>query len=82
MTRIRIETLTGEKPAWMAQAARVLHLAFRPINCWETMDEAREEVVEMLAPDRFVRVAILDHGDGNDEVVGWVGGIPQYDGNV
>ena len=41
------------------------------------MAEAREEVQEMLAAERILRAA-LDEG----EVLGWIGGIPQYDGHV
>ena len=59
------------------QAARLLVLAFAPYGSWMTMEEALQEVQEMLAPDRILRVAL----DG-EEVVGWVGGIPEYDGNV
>jgi aminoglycoside 6'-N-acetyltransferase I len=43
------------------------------------MEEALEEVREMLAEDRICRAAVDDDG----AVLGWVGGIEQgYDGNV
>jgi len=74
---IRIETLTRAEPDWVAQAAQLLHQVFAPQGSWATLAEAQEEVDEMLAPERFVRVAL----DG-DEVIGWVGGVPEYNGNV
>lgn len=38
-----------------------------------------EEIEEMIAPDRICRAAI-DEATG--EVLGWIGGIPEYDGMV
>jgi aminoglycoside 6'-N-acetyltransferase I len=61
------------------QAAEVLFLAFR-INwptAWPSLEEGIEEVREMLDAERICRAAILDN-----RVVGWIGGIPEYDGNV
>ena len=46
-------------------------------EAWNTLEEGIEEVHEMLAEDRICRAAILD-----GRVVGWIGGIPEYDGNV
>lgn len=63
----------------IAQAARVLTLAMS-INwpdAWPTQEEALEEVHEMMAEDRVCRVALA-----GDRVLGWIGGIPEYDGNV
>ena len=45
---------------------------------WPTLDDAAETVSEMLAPDRICRLAL--HDDGT--MLGWIGGIPEYDGNV
>lgn len=63
----------------IAQAAQVLTLAMR-INwpdAWPTQPEALEEVHEMMAEDRVCRVALA-----GETVLGWIGGIPEYDGNV
>lgn len=79
MDNLRIIDLTAEMSDAIEQAARLLTAGFAQHwpGSWATMDEAREEVAGMLAPDRILRVAL----DG-DEVVGWIGGIPEYDGNV
>ncbi|MBX2998519.1 MAG: GNAT family N-acetyltransferase [Caldilineaceae bacterium] len=79
MSGIEIVTLRMEMTDAREQAARLLNVAFAEHwpNSWGTMAEAREEVEEMLAPDRIARMAL----DG-DEVVGWIGGIPEYGGNV
>lgn len=74
---IRIETLTQAHPNWIQQAAALLQRVFAPQGSWETLAESQEEVNDMLAPERIVRVALA-----GDEVVGWVGGIPGYGGNV
>jgi aminoglycoside 6'-N-acetyltransferase I len=63
------------------QAAMLLTEGFREHwpGAWETMEEALEEVHEMLAPDRIARAAVTDSG----LVLGWIGGIDEgYDGNV
>lgn len=61
------------------QAAEILVLAFAEhwAEAWNTLEEGIEEVNNMLTDDRICRVATL-----NDRVVGWIGGIPEYDGNV
>ncbi|MCB0115265.1 MAG: GNAT family N-acetyltransferase [Caldilineaceae bacterium] len=79
MSNIQIADLTADMTAEYEAAARLLNVAFA-VNwpgSWATMEEAREEVTEMTAPDRIARVALV-----GDEVAGWIGGIPQYDGNV
>jgi len=47
-------------------------------DAWPTFDEALKEVNEMLAEDRICRIAI----DSQGNVLGLIGGIPEYDGNV
>jgi aminoglycoside 6'-N-acetyltransferase I len=76
---IEIVTLRAEMADACEQAARLLNVAFAQHwpGSWGTMEEAREEVDEMLAPERILRVAL-----DRDEVVGWIGGIPEYHGNV
>lgn len=77
MTHFTITTLTPEMTAESAQAAALLQRVFAPQGSWETLAEAEQEVDEMLQPERIVRVALAD-----GQVIGWIGGIPEYDGNV
>jgi len=77
MTNLNIIQLTLAMSTVAQQAATLLHQVFAPQGSWETLEEAIEEVQEMLAPERMVWVAMLD-----EEVIGWIGGVPQYDGNV
>jgi len=74
---MEIVSVTEEMAGAIEQAARLLVLAFARYGSWTTMEEARLEVKEMLVPDRLVRAAVE-----GDDVLGWVGGIPTYDGNV
>jgi aminoglycoside 6'-N-acetyltransferase I len=47
-------------------------------DAWPDMESAVEEVRESFGADRISRVAIDDDGT----VLGWIGGIIDYDGNV
>lgn len=64
----------------MQQAAQLLVEGFAEHwpEAWPTLDDALEEVNGMLADDRLCRVMV----DENSNVLGWVGGIPEYDGLV
>jgi aminoglycoside 6'-N-acetyltransferase I len=73
-----IEALTAADGARVDGAARLLHAAFAPLGVWTTISEARQEVLDSIAPDRVSRVAVSDDG----AVLGWVGAIRQYDGLV
>ena len=77
MTDLQIIQLTPAMTTAAEQAALILHEVFAPQGSWETLAEAVEEVQEMLVPERMVWVAMLE-----EEVIGWIGGVPQYDGNV
>lgn len=61
------------------QAGKILQLAFAENfpDAWSELEEGIEEVLEMLADDRICRVALLE-----GQIVGWIGGIPEYEGNV
>jgi aminoglycoside 6'-N-acetyltransferase I len=62
------------------QAAKLLVIGFAlhwP-DAWPDLQSALEEVKESLQADRISRIAI--DGDGN--VLGWIGGMPQYDGHT
>ncbi|HLO48494.1 MAG TPA: GNAT family N-acetyltransferase [Kamptonema sp.] len=47
-------------------------------NAWPNLDAALQEVQESLAGGRISRVAVDDRGT----VLGWIGGIEQYNGKV
>lgn len=65
----------------LEQAANLLVVGFREHwpNAWPDFAAGLEEVREMLAPERVCRAAVEDE---SGEVLGWVGGIPEYEGNV
>lgn len=77
MNHFTIADLKPHMTAEIAQAAALLQRVFEPQDSWATLAEAEEEVAEMLAPERILRVALAD-----GQVIGWIGGIPGYDGNV
>jgi aminoglycoside 6'-N-acetyltransferase I len=76
----RITDLAAATPAQHRQAAAILVEAFREMapNTWPTQDAAEAEVRECLSRERICRAAI----DAGERVLGWVGGIPLYDGRV
>ncbi len=45
---------------------------------WTTLESAMAEVLDSLGENRISRVAIDESG----EVLGWIGGIEEYNGNV
>lgn len=47
-------------------------------EAWPDIEAALKEVRECLDPERICRVAV----DGKNEVIGWIGGISHYGGNV
>lgn len=62
----------------VAQVARIVVEAFRGRSpAWPDLASAEAEVRESFAEDRVSRVA----RDG-EVVVGWIGGIPEYDGHA
>ena len=77
---MNIITLTSENASLIQQAAQLLVDAFREHwpDAWPTLDEALEEVSEMLEGERICRAAV----DEEENLLGIIGGIPGYDGNV
>ncbi len=77
---MQIVPLSPNHIPWIEQAAHLLVEASRVHwpNAWPTLQDAREEVHDMLAPDRICLAAIEDNG----QLVGWIGGIPHYNGNT
>jgi aminoglycoside 6'-N-acetyltransferase I len=74
---VPMTTLSIEKHE---QAAQILHDGFAEHwpNAWPDVDSALEEVLGLLDEDCLCFAALDDSGD----VVGWIGGLPDYDGQV
>ena len=76
---IEIADLHSQDEPTVQQVAQLALAAFAHIPDWlKDLDAALEEVRASLASERISRIA----RDQTGEVVGWVGGIPQYDGNA
>ena len=77
---LRIIDLDPYNRIVIEQAAAVLVAGFKQHypNSWPDMKAGLEEVYDALAPQKIVRIAI----NSTDQVVGWVGAQPEYDGNV
>jgi aminoglycoside 6'-N-acetyltransferase I len=79
-TRFSILDLAPGDAETVRQAADLLVEGFKDNwpDAWPTKDEALQEVREALGEGRICRVAVDEDG----EVLGWVGGIPSYEGKV
>src|SRR5688500_9373437 len=77
---MKIITLSSDHDHLIQQVAQLLMNAFHEHwpDAWPTFEEALEEVHEMLERERICRVAIDEKGN----LLGIIGGIPGYDGNV
>ena len=77
---MKITTLSPTDESIIHQAAQLLVDAFREHwpDAWTTFDAGMEELGEMLEAERICRVAL----DENGQLLGIIGGIPGYDGNV
>jgi aminoglycoside 6'-N-acetyltransferase I len=77
---MNILDLTPDDKARIEQVAQLLVDAFREHypEAWPDLASGRQEALESLGPGRISRVAIDDQG----LVLGWIGGIPQYNGHV
>lgn len=75
---IRIIDLDPADEALKRRVAQLLVKGFREAypEAWPNLEAALKEVEESLAPDRLSRVAIDEDGT----VLGWIGGIRQYEG--
>ena len=77
---MQIVDLTKDNIEAIEQVAAIMVAGFREHwpDAWPDMQSAREEVGESFEEDRISRIAIDDGGT----VLGWIGGILDYDGNV
>ncbi len=75
-----IQTLRPSEQSWVEQAAALLVEEFRngAPAAWPNMESALAEMREALQPTRICHVAL----DTTGQVIGWIGGIPGYDGRV
>ncbi|MGH2460013.1 MAG: GNAT family N-acetyltransferase [Chloroflexota bacterium] len=80
MPQLRLVDLRDSEESRLRDTAEMLVAGFREHHpaAWPTLEAALDEVRESLAPERVSRVALDDRGD----VVGWIGAIPAYRGNV
>jgi len=77
---MNIITLQPDNERLIQQAAQLLMDAFYEHwpEAWSTLEEGLKEVYEMLEPERICRAAIDEQGN----LLGIIGGISGYDGNV
>src|SRR5512138_318182 len=77
---MNILNLSSRDRDLIQQAAQLLVDAFREHwpDAWPTLEDGLKELDEMLEPERICRAALDENGD----LLGIIGGIPGYDGNV
>jgi aminoglycoside 6'-N-acetyltransferase I len=77
---MKIITLPEGNDRLIQQAAQLLVDAFREhwADAWPSLEDGLREVHEMLEAERICRAAIDNEGN----LIGLIGGIPQYDGLV
>ena len=78
MPPITIISLENADDALRQQAGNLLSAAFQPNwpEAWSTPEEGREEIDELLEEGALILGAIDETG----HLLGWIGGIDQYDG--
>ena len=77
---VQIVTLSPDDEGAIEQVAALLIEGFKAHSphAWSHMEVALDEVRESFGEDRISRIAL----DRNGEIVGWIGGLSLYDGNV
>lgn len=77
---MEIKDLKVTDQKYILQAAQLLVDCFKENwpDAWPNLESALKEVQECLSDDRICRIAV----DEQDHVIGWIGGISQYKGNV
>lgn len=81
MADLRFIRLTLDQAERVEACAQILMRAFAEHwpEAWPTLEEAHEEIRDILEDeDAFIRMAVDEDG----AVLGWVGGMAQYEGNV
>lgn len=77
---VQLVDLLPDNQRAIQQAASLLVEGFKEHwpDAWPNLEAALQEVKESFGQDRISRVAIDDGG----QVLGWIGGIKQYNGHV
>lgn len=77
---VRILSITTDDHEKIQQMGQIMVDAFAEnwAGYWKTLEDGIEEAQEALQEGRICRVAV----DESDTVLGWIGGISQYDGHV
>jgi aminoglycoside 6'-N-acetyltransferase I len=76
---MHIRDLNQEDSKLVEQVALILQDSFRGLCVeYDHIDDARKKVIEAFGDHDISRVALDDTG----EVLGWIGGIRQYNGHV
>jgi len=77
---MKIITPQPDNKQFIQQAAHLIVDAFREHwpNAWPTFEDGLEEVNELFEDGKICRAAIDDNGN----LLGFIGGMPHYDGHV
>ena len=76
---MKIIDLSKDQRNYIEQGAEILSLAFAEhwTDAWADIADGIEELETMSSGKNFCRIALIE-----ERVVGLIGGIPEYDGNV
>ncbi len=72
-------TMLGQTHHQRAAELLVTGFAVHWPNAWPDMESALSDVRDLLQPENIV-LAAVSHRD--NELMGWIGGLPEYDGHV
>lgn len=76
---MRIVDLTAKDSGWIEQTAALSLAAFKDrTHDWKDMESTRREVMGSIEEGKISRIAL----DASNRVIGWIGGIPMYNGHV
>ncbi|MBX3037126.1 MAG: GNAT family N-acetyltransferase [Anaerolineales bacterium] len=77
---MKIVSLQKDNQELINQAAQLLVDAFREhwSEAWQTFEDGLQEIQDIMEEDHILRVAV----DDENNLLGIIGGLSQYDGNV
>ena len=77
---MKIISLQKEDNNLINQAAQLLVDAFRELwpEAWHSVEDGLQEIQDIMEEDHILRVAV----DDDNKLLGIIGGLSQYDGNV
>ncbi len=75
-----IADITLSQKDYIHQTAKILYEGFKEhwSDSWKDINSAIKEVEDSISEEKISRIAIKD----NTEVIGWIGGLSTYNGNV